>query len=159
MWNFHTFLFSLYWMIFSLFLLLVKLSSLFRQYLWMQTIFAYPPLELLKPGYSLVVFFFCKLFIVLFGFVLDLFLSFRIFAIILWSCWLRLLFAILDYSLRLYFSGILCSFFRLHLSAALNFSRNISNRNMFEISNVRWITCTNIDCTLARCSSTWKSSF
>lgn len=107
------FLFFLY-----LFLSLVKLNSLFRNNLWIQTIFAYPPFELLKFGYSLVVFsFFCKLSIVFFCFVRDLFLLYCVFAIILWSCWLRLLFV---WYFRLFCLGILLSFFRLHLIVVLN---------------------------------------
>lgn len=123
MWNFHAFLFSLCTTIFFLFFLylflsLVKLNSLFRNNLWIQTIFAYPPFELLKFGYSLVVFsYFCKLSIVFFGFVRDLFLLYCVFAIILWSCWLRLLFVC---HFRLFCLGILLSFFRLHLIVVLN---------------------------------------
>lgn len=82
-----------------------------------------PPVVLFKPGFCCCCFF-CKLSIVSSGFVLDLFL---LFCNILWSCWLRLLFAILDYLLRSYFWVNFMFVFVLLHSNVLNFSRNISD--------------------------------
>lgn len=101
----------------------------FRNYfffVWMQTIFAYLYTFscVVQTWILLLLFFFCKLSIVSSGFVLDLFL---LFCNILWSCWLRLLFAILDYLLRSYFwVNFMFVFILLH-SNVLNFSWNISD--------------------------------
>lgn len=100
-----------------------------------------PLVVLFKPGFCCCCFIFCKLSIVSSGFVLDLFL---LFCNILWSCWLRLLFAILDYLLRSYFWVNFMFVFILLYSNVLNFSWNISDwmkKKWFEISNVRWKTC------------------